>query len=247
MKIIATIEARMTSTRLPGKVLLPILGQPALAHMIRRVQHAKYIDSIIVATTRNQTDDPIATLCQDLQVGCYRGSEDNVLERVYLACKAEHIDYLCKLTGDCPLIDPLIIDRVITEHLNGDYDYSSTGIQECTFPIGFDTEVMSFKTLETTYQATTDPIDQTHVTCYIYHHPRYFKLHEVMAPAAIQGRHFRLTLDTPEDYQLICEIYAALFPTKPMFHAKDIVAYLRHHPESLLINQHVRQKSVDEG
>ena len=247
MKIIATIEARMTSTRLPGKVLLPILGQAALAHMILRVKQAKYIDQIVVATTLNGTDDAIQVLCQEMHVSCFRGSETNVLERVYLACKTHNADYVCKLTGDCPLIDPLIIDRVITEHLNGDYDYSSTGINENTFPVGFDTEVMSFQTLETTYQSTSDVIDQTHVTCYIYHHPQRFKLHEVIAPSAIQGRHFRITLDTQEDYQLICQIYAALYPNNSMFHAKDIVEYLRSHPESLLVNQHIRQKRVEEG
>jgi len=247
MKIIVTIEARMSSTRLPGKVLLPILGKPALEHMIQRVKAARYVDEIVIATTTNSADDEIVSLCQRLGVGYYRGSEDNVLERVYLAAKTFKADLICKLTGDCPLIDPLIIDHMILEHLNGKYDYSSNRLNERSYAIGFDTEVFDFNTLEKTYQSTKDIMDLTHVTCYIYHHPQKFKLHAVNAPISLQSGDLRITLDTIEDFTLIEKIFKALQKDESTFSAYEIVHFLRNNPSLILLNKDVRQKKVEEG
>jgi len=246
MKIVATIEARMTSSRLPGKVLMPILGRPSLELMIERVKNSRYIDEIVIATTTNEKDDAIEKLGNFLGVKVYRGSENDVLVRVLGAAESVNSDLLVKLTGDCPLIDPIIIDQTITAHLSGDYDYTSNLLNERTFAIGLDTEVLPIETLRKVEKLTSEPIDRTHVTCYIYHNPQHFKLHGIVANAHTQSGDLRITLDTKEDYDLISKVYETLYPINKIFDAKDIISLLRANSELKNINAHVKQKKVEE-
>ena len=172
-RIVATIEARMTSTRLPGKVLLKIGGKPALEYMIKRIEQSKLIDEIVVATTTKDSDLPIIDLCA--RVGCkhFRGSEQDVLLRVLDAAKSVGADIIVELTGDCPFIDPEIIDKLIELYFSRDYDYASN-VVERSFPDGFDTQVFSVKSLERVSEMTDDPIDRVHVSCYFYKNPIFF-------------------------------------------------------------------------
>ena len=247
MKIAAIIEARMRSTRLPGKVFLPVLGKPVIEMMVERIKHARYIDKIIIATTTDKSDDRIEELCKRLDIDCYRGSEDDVLSRVLEAARAHKVDLICELTGDCPLIDPIIIDQVVTMYMSGFYDYTANGFNEQTYPRGLDVKVFPTSVLEKTAKLTTNAIDHVHVSCFIYHNPKIFRLGGITAPAAVFGPDIRITLDTAEDYELIKRIFEALYKKNKIFLAKDIVKYLRDNPELLKINRHVRQKDIDEG
>lgn len=247
MKIVATIEARMTSSRLPGKVLMPLAGRPALERMVERVRMARYIDEIVVATTTNDQDEPVEQLCRDLGIRCFRGSEDDVLARVLGTADLVGADLICELTGDCPLIDPFIVDQVILAHLSGNYDYTSNIFNERTYPDGLDVQVFWTDVLRRVDQLTDDPIDRVHVSCYIYHNPKLFRLHGVYATPDQFGPDMRITLDTREDYELINRLFEEMEEQKQFFFGADIVSWLKDNPDALSINRRVRTKALEEG
>lgn len=237
----------MNSSRLPGKVLLPILGKPALERMIERVRYSRRVDKIVVATTDTLSDDKIEELCGNLNISCYRGSENDVLSRVLEAVKRFKGDLICELTGDCPLIDPFLVDRIIRSHLSGSYDYTSNMLNKRTFPLGFETQVFSVKVLEKVSAMISDPIDRVHVSCFIYGHPELFRLNSVTADYEEFGPEIRVTLDTREDYELIKLVYETLYREGSVFTAGDVVRYLKENGELLNINKFIRQKDICEG
>lgn len=245
-KIIASIEARMTSSRLPGKVLLPILGKPALARMVERVKKSKYIDSIIIATTINTQDDPIVKLAQEMGVNYYRGSENDVLGRVLEGARSIKADIIVELTGDCPFADPALIDRGIEEFFSREVDYASNTI-EPTFPNGFDVQVFPTDILARVDKETNDPIDRVHVSYYIYMHPEKFRVYNWVADENNSGADLRVTLDETADYELIQKIFESLSQINENFSASDVVQFLRKSPDLVEINKYVRQKDVNEG
>lgn len=247
MKIVATIEARMTSTRLPGKVLLPLGGKPVLERLIERVKRSKYIDEIVVATTVKATDNPVVELCERLNVKYFRGSEEDVLERVLNAARTFNADMICELMGDSPLIDPVIIDQTITAHLAGNYDYTSNFFPENTFPMGFAVQVFPLSVLERVASLTDDPVDHAHVSCFIYHNPRLFRLNGVVANAEVSAPNIRLCLDTKSDYELVTKVFDALYRENSGFLAKDAVRYLSANPDLLSINRNTKPKAIEEG
>lgn len=244
-KIVATIEARMTSSRLPGKVLLPLLGVPALEHQIRRVKKSKYVDEIVIATTINAADEPLVALAKKLGVGCYRGSEMDVLDRVLKSAQSVNADIIVELTGDCPATDPHLVDRAIEEFYAAGVDYASNTITS-TYPNGFDVQVFPVSVLAQVAELTKDPVDRVHVSYYIYNHPEKFKLFNWVAPADAHGPELRVTLDEESDYELITRIFEALYPTNENFTASDVVQWLYAHPEVIAINKNVRQKEAYE-
>ena len=225
IKIVATIEARMTSTRLPGKVLKPILGKPVLELLIERLQLVKNIDEIIVATTINDTDDPIIDLCDQINVKYFRGSEEDVLKRVLDAAKSASADLITEITGDCPLIDPFIVDKCIEVFLEGDYDYVSNTIER-SYPDGLDVQVFPVSVLEEVNSLTKDPVDHEHVSLYIYEHPERYRLKNIKANDEMFWPELGITLDTPEDYKLITRIFEELYPINSHFSATDVVNLL---------------------
>jgi spore coat polysaccharide biosynthesis protein SpsF len=243
MKIIATIEARMTSSRLPGKVLLPAQGKPVLARMVERLKLVSSLDGIVVATTINATDDPIEALAAELGIGCWRGSEDDVLKRVLDAAHAFGADVIVELTGDCPLIDPAIVEQCIQAYMAAGVDYLSN-VMERTYPIGMDTQVFATSILDDVARRTNDPTDHEHVSLYIYRHPELYSLKNVAAPADLFDPELRLTLDTKQDYELIDTVFAALLPKGPDFTLADILALLRSTPHLRKINDHVAHRWV---
>ena len=235
-KVISTIEARMTSTRLPGKVLKKIMGRPALELLIERLRAVKEIEEIVVATTVNKTDDVIADLCRRINVKCFRGSEQDVLGRVLAAAKSVDGDILIEITGDCPLIDPDVIRACLKVFREGKYDYVSTGCRKRTFPDGLDVQVFPVKVLEEVSQLTQDPSDREHVSYYIYSHPERYRLKNYEATGELYWPELAITLDTPQDLILITKIFEALYPQNPLFSAQDIVRFLRANPQLAAIN-----------
>lgn len=242
MKIIATIEARMTSTRLPGKVLKPITGRPVLELLIERLQRAKYLDEIVVATTINDTDEPIIDLCERLNIKYFRGSEEDVLKRVLDAAKSVSADLIVEITGDCPFVDPDIVDEYIQVFLNGEYDYVSNTIRR-SFPIGFDVQVFPVSVLEKVNALTFDPVDHEHVSIYIYEHPERYRLKNMEADEDMFWPNLGVTLDTQEDYELIRSIFEELYPQNNAFSALDVIKLLRGKPELISINRHIKRKN----
>lgn len=239
----AIIEARMTSTRLPGKVVLPILGRPVLSHLIERLQQCQKLDGVVIATTTNKTDDVLEELAFNSGVGCFRGSEEDVLERVLLAAKKNAVDVIVEITGDCPLVDPSIVDELIGIHEQGAYDYVSNNMRR-TYPRGLDTQVFSTEVLAKVADLTDDPVDHEHVSLYIYEHPEIFSLFNLDSGLDEQWWDLRLTLDTREDYELINKIFTTLYPSNPKFGMQDILIQMKMNPEWININQHVEQKKV---
>lgn len=241
MKIVAIIQARMGSTRLPGKVMKKVLGKSLIKYQIERVHRSEYIDEIVIATTTKEKDLPIIQFCNQHSIPYYRGSEENVLSRYYEAAKLFNADIIVRLTSDCPIIDPQIMDQVIQYYLENNYDYVSNTLVR-TYPRGMDTEVFSFDVLEKVYLEAKESNHKEHVTSYIYQHPEIFHLGCVTND--VDYSHHRWTVDTEEDYQLIKKIIEHLYPVNSQFQLKDVLLLLEKHPDWLEINAKVKQKKV---
>ncbi len=241
-KIVATIEARMTSTRLPGKVLLPLAGEPCLTRLIERLKRSAYVDHIVIATTTNSTDDVLEELSMKLGVGVWRGSEDNVLERVLDAAKSVQADLIVEVTGDCPLLDWRHVDHILELFSSGEYDYVANNMER-TFPRGFDLQVFPVKVLDEVNQVTQEPVDQENVSIYIYQHPEKYRLLNWAAEGFMRRPDIRVTLDTPQDYELIDTIFKKLLPVNPDFSAEDVVHLLERESALLEINRDIKQKN----
>ncbi|CAA7618671.1 cytidylyltransferase domain-containing protein [Magnetospirillum sp. UT-4] len=243
MRTLATIEARMTSSRLPGKVLKPCLGRPMLALMVERLRRVPALDGIVVATTTNATDDPIEALAAELGIGCFRGSEDDVMARVLGAAQAHHIDVIVELTGDCPLIDPAIVEECILAYRAAGVDYLSN-VLERTYPIGMDTQVFATRVLADAFARTDDPQDHEHVSLFLYRHPELYTLKGLTAPPELTDPELRLTLDTADDYTVITALFERLHPKDPAFPLAAMLAELKADPALRAINSHVRHRYV---
>jgi len=241
MKIVAIVQARMGSTRLPGKVLMDISGKPMLWHVINRLKHAKLLDEVIVATTTNKEDDIIEKICRDFEWSFYRGSSEDVLGRYFMAAKEQNADSIVRITSDCPLIDPEIVDLVIKSHINSGADYTSNTIKR-TFPRGLDTEVFSFSALKKAHSEAKDYAEREHVSAYLYQHPDLFKLHNV--ENNINLAHLRWTVDEERDLMLVREIYKRLYHKARIFLLEDIIKALQIEPHIAEINKDIKQKNV---
>lgn len=241
MKTVIIVQARMTSTRLPGKVLLPLAGEPMLVRLVERLRRVQRANGIFIATTTNATDDPIAALCAQLGLPCHRGSEHDVLSRYADAAHLHAADAVVRITSDCPLIDPALIDQVIAVYEEGDSDYVSNMLPP-TWPYGMAVEVFSAAALRQAHAEATQPAEREHVTPFIYWHPERYRLRHVASPVDLS--HHRWTVDTPEDYELVRRLFETLIPAHPEFTQADILAVLDAHPDWMRINQHIQQKSA---
>jgi spore coat polysaccharide biosynthesis protein SpsF len=243
LKFVATIEARMTSSRLPGKVLAPLGGKPALEVMVERLRKVPAIDQIVIATTSNETDNPVQELAERLGIGFWRGSEDDVLQRVLDAATAHDADVIVEFTGDCPLIDPEIAGQVIDTYRNAGVDYVSN-VMTRSFPMGMETQVFARRILEDVARRTQDKVDHEHVSLYIYRNPQLYSLRNVEAPAALTRPDLRLTLDTKEDLTVISSVYEALSKRSPSFSLSEMLAFLDANPAISAINSAVKHRHV---
>lgn len=242
MKIGVVIQARMGSTRLPGKVLFQLEEKSVLEHVVNRCQQIELANEIIVATTDHKQDDVIEKVCEKLNVKCFRGNEHNVLKRYYDCATMYQTDVIVRITSDCPLIDPWLSNQVIKQFFSNDnIDYCSNTLER-TFPRGLDTEVFSFNALEKAYIHGSTESDLEHVTLYIYRNPDKFKLSSIISKADFSNH--RWTLDTPEDWELIQEIYSALYKKNPLFSWQDVLLFLNNNPDLLKINNFIQQKNI---
>lgn len=229
----------MGSTRLPGKVLMNISGKPVLAHVIDRLNQSKYINQVIVATSNDAENDAILDLCDSKNILCFRGSEEDVLDRFYQACKKFGVnseDILVRITADCPLIDYEIVDNTIKLHLDENNDYSSNTMP-CTYPDGLDCEVFSFNTLKNAWENANLTSEREHVTLYIRNHPEIFKLGGLTNDFDYSD--LRWTLDEKEDFILINEIYENLYDTNKFFKMNDVLKLIEIKPELVDINSFI--------
>ena len=240
MKVVAIIQARMGSSRLPGKVLMDLGGETVLARVVRRSRRARLVDQIVVATTILEPDDAIVKECQKLSVSCFRGMEDNVLDRYYRAALNYSADVIVRITSDNPLVDPDLIDDVVREIFKSRADYANNRSPR-TYPIGLDVEAFTFVALERAWREAKLPYEQEHVTPYFYEHPRSF--HCTSVKGSFDCSDHRWTLDTPEDLKLIREIYAGL-GNKDEFSWSEALAVVRSAASLVDINSHVMQKPL---
>jgi len=241
MRIEIYVQARMGSTRLSGKVMMPILGKPLLEFLIERLKQVKEADAIAILTTTQPADDVIVMYCQKVGILCYRGPEDDVLGRYYQVAAERKPDAVVRITADCPLIDPDVVDLAIStfRQCYPAVDYVSNCLEH-TFPRGLDVEVFSYQALEEAYFKARKTSEREHVTSYINSRPEHFKLKNIAGSQNLS--HYRLTVDTIEDFTLIRLIFENLWPNHRNFRLNDILALMKKNPEWFQINSHIKQK-----
>lgn len=245
MRVVATIEARMAATRLPGKVMLPLAGAPLLERLVERIRRAKSVTGILVATTTSPPDTVISDLCGRIGCRVHRGPVDDITQRLLGA--AVESDVIVQVTGDCPLIDPAHIDRTVRLLVDSAADYASNSLHGCTFPLGFDVRAFTTAALRRSAELSDDPIDRVHGSYFIHRRPDLFRLVGWEAPADLHWPELRLTVDEPEDYEVVRRVFETLYPVKLDFDVRDIVALLRQRPDWAKLNSGVRQKAPAEG
>lgn len=241
--IVAIIQARMGSTRLPGKVLKEVYGKSLLEYQIERLSNSKYISKIVIATTSNGSDDLIMELGDHLGITVYRGSEDDVLSRYHGAAEKVGANIIVRLTSDCPVIDPDVVDKVIEYYLSHEYDYVSNSLQR-SYPRGMDTEIFSFNVLEDIHYKADSKVHREHVTPYIYQNPDQYTIGHV-CHSKDESKH-RWTVDTTEDFLLIKLMIESLYPQNRNFTMEDMLDLNFLHPEWAAINENIEQKKLGE-
>jgi len=243
MRVIATVEARMLSTRLPGKSLMPLLEKPVLYRVLERIRRSRRVEDVVVATTTNPADDVIVEHCDNEGISCFRGSEEDVLERVIEAARAHGGQLVVQLGADCPFYDPELIDQLVDIYLVGGFEYV-TNDMELTYPEGVDAHVVALRTLEEVAGKATSTQDREDVTRYIFERPEEYRIFNLRAPSKLYAPDVRLTLDYPEDFALTEAVYSALYPNNPEFTTGDVLQFLGEHPEIRGINAHCVQVSA---
>lgn len=250
MRVGAIIQARMSSSRLPGKVLkeLPYgSGISALEQVVKRVRQSEILDDVIVATSEEKSDDPIFSLCSRIGISVFRGSLLNVLERYYKTANEYNLDIVVRITGDCPCLDSDVLDWVINQHIDQQADFSTISAFGRTFPKGIDVGVISFKALEEAFHNAVHDFEKEHVTPYIFRsNPDKFK---ILALEAIDKWRFpdlRLTLDTIEDYVFLCMIYDNLYNDAKLFGLDEVLELIKRKPFLLEVNKSIEQKKLHE-
>jgi len=242
MRPVAIIQARMGSTRFPGKVMKPILGRPMLWHIVQRLRWTPSLADIVVATSDQPGDEPIRCFCDEQHFRVFAGSEDDVLDRFYQAATRHPGDPYLRITADCPFVDPEVVGRLIELYKTGRFDHvgvatgaGAVSLNRGRFPNGLDAECFSFAALERAWREATSPTDREHVTLYIWRQPDKFRHGMLMAENDYP--HLRWTVDYEIDYQLVCQVYAALYREDKPFLMADILNYLASHPNLTRMNQ----------
>lgn len=246
MKTIAIIQARMGATRLPGKVLLSLCGQTVLSQVITRVRQAKRLHGVMVATTVAPQDEAIDRACQQIGVPCYRGSEQDVLDRYYQTAHTAGAEAVVRITADCPLFDGNLLDRMLAHfeaarEAGVPFDYLCNVVKR-TYPRGLDTEIFTMEALARAHREAVKPYEREHVTPYLYQHPEWFKRFDFEGEQ--NWSHYRWTLDTPEDWELIETIYQQLYQPGKVFATEQVLELLQRQPELVKINAAIEQKKL---
>lgn len=241
MRTVAIVQARMGSSRLPGKILLDLAGKPMIQRCLERLGKASCLDQVVVATTILSEDDAVANICESLGYGCHRGSENDLLDRYYHAAKAEKAELVVRITSDNPLVDPSIVDMVV-DCLKQEpaLDYCANRLDSHTWPIGLDAEAFTMEALAKAWREDKDPAWREHVTPYMYFNPARFNI-RILEHGENLG-HLRWTVDTSEDFELIQRIYTLM--DQDHFSWQEVLDLVRRHPELSLINAHVGQREA---
>jgi spore coat polysaccharide biosynthesis protein SpsF len=240
---VAIIQARMGSTRLAGKVLRDLGGQTVLARVVRRTRRATLLDETLVATSLLPADDAIAEECHRLAVACFRGDEDDVLDRYYHAAGSARADVVVRITADCPLIEPQLIDELLKTFAEQEADYATNALV-ISYPRGLDVEVFSAEALRRTWFEAKQPYERVHVTPYLYEQSGRFQVLSVSSEADYSS--YRWTLDTADDLEMIRSVYEH-FGNRDDFHWRDVLALMEREPALAEMNSHVQQKALREG
>ncbi len=243
MRIVVIIQARMGSTRLPGKVMKDLRGQTVLARVVARVRRAREVGEVVIATTHRPEDDVIVEECRRLAVRVFRGEVNDVLDRYYQAAKQEGAEAIVRITSDCPLIEPVVTDATIRAFLERRPDYASNVLRR-TYPRGLDTEIMTWEALARSWRQAKEPYQREHVTPYIYENPDQFTLHSVQGETDYSGH--RWTVDEPEDLAFLRAVYEGL-EDDDCFSWEDVLALLEREPGLMELNRHVSQKALRHG
>lgn len=241
MRIVAIIQARMGSTRLPGKILKKVNGRPLLSYQLERLQQSNFISDLVIATTTDEKDDVIVEFCKLNNILWFRGSEEDVLARYYETAKRFNADAIVRITSDCPIIDVQVVNKTITYFIDNNFDYVSNTVDR-TYPRGLDTEVFTFAALEKAHKEAVMERDREHVTAYFYTNPDIFKIAGVRNE--VDYSKYRWTVDTEEDFQLIENIIENLYSENPQFTLYDTVKLMEANPDWFYINAHIEQKKL---
>lgn len=237
--IAAIIQARMTSTRLPGKVMLKACEKTFLSHMLERVKRSKTLDKIVIATTMNQSDDVIEKFCIDNNIFCYRGSETDLLDRFKMAADAVSADVIVRLTSDTPLMDPAIIDKIVETFNHNKYDLVCNNFPlPRTYPDGMNVEVFSRRILDEIHKSAKKPSDREHVTFFIWMHPEKYSFYRVDYEKDLSQ--YRFNLDYHEDYLFLKSVFEGLYLNNHYFTMEDVINWLNDHPDVLKLNKHIK-------
>lgn len=246
MKIVATVEARMTSSRLPGKVLMEIQGKPTLHYLIQRLKAIPSIDEIVLATTINKTDDVLIDFAKQEEINFFRGSELDVMGRVQSAAEHANADVVVEICGDCTVIDPQIVGQTIAMFKANNSDYVCNNFGERTYPMGMDTQVFKLSTLQKSAQMTQEPLDREHVTRHIRNHPELFSHTYLVAPAELTYPDLEVALDERSDFELIKHLIEHFSKSgRPMFSCLEMINFLKSRPDLISINKDVHRKGYD--
>ena len=234
MKVVAIIQARMSSSRLPGKVLMPLADKPVLAHVVERISYCRMVDQVVVATTVENSDDPVADYCENNDIDIYRGNLEDVLDRYYQAAKIYHADPIVRITGDCPAIDPVVVDAVIAGFLSGDYDLYGLGGE---FPDGLDCTIFSFSAIEKAWKEAKLKSEREHVGPYIEKNPHLFRNSALKLFHGLAQQ--RWTLDEPDDYKLLNIIFEKLYRSSSPFLTHEVLHLVRENSELSVLNENI--------
>lgn len=236
MKTVIVIQARCGSTRFPGKVLKDILGKPLLYRMYERVRRTKIPCEIVIATSENKQDDVLEGLCKTNNIACFRGNELDLLDRHYQCALCYEADTVVKIPSDCPLIDPKVIDKVLSAFESGKYDFMSN-LHPATYPDGNDVEVMSMQALQKAWQEAKKPLEREHTTPYFWENPQVFKIGNVLWESGKDySMSHRFTIDYEEDYLFIKKVFEELYPSNPHFTLEDILVLCKQREDIYQIN-----------
>jgi spore coat polysaccharide biosynthesis protein SpsF len=239
-RVVAIVQARMGSTRLPAKVLQDVGGEPMLVRVMERAHRASLVDEVAVATTRHRRDDVIAELSARRGWPCTRGSEDDVLDRYHDAASTHRADVVVRITSDCPLLDPAVVDVILGERSRGEgADYASNTIEPRTFPRGLDAEAFTVEALDAAWRGDHEAATREHVTPFLYRHPERFTLRGVTTDP--DRSWMRWTVDTPEDLEVVRLLHSEVGPDAGWH---EMAEAMEAHPEWIAINRHVEQRDV---
>lgn len=228
-RTVAILQARMSSRRLPGKVLMPLLGDAMILREIERLLRCRRLDDLVVATSTDSSDDELALLIEGSDIECFRGPLDDVFQRYVVASEESCADVVVRITGDCPLVSPEVVDLVVDAFHESSFDYCSNTLIP-TYPDGLDVEVFSTRVLHDVAAITTDNAEREHVTLGIYRRPNEYSVHNVIDPQGRDFSHLRWTVDNAEDFAFVSAVYEELYPEKHDFTYEDILELVSQNP-----------------